>query len=184
MPVYISLLRGINVGGHKRIKMAELRALYESLGLAGAQTLLQTGNVVFKSDIDDPAQVCKLIEDGIEQQFGFHSQIILRTPDELRGVIERNPLFARSAFDPKKLLVMFLADIPALNAIDDLIEAHTGPESIDIDGREAYLYYPDGMGRSKLSNVLVEKKLGVAGTGRNWNTVTRLNELAEDFEVG
>lgn len=183
MPVFISLLRGINVGGNKRIKMADLRALYESLGFVGTQSILQTGNVVFETKLEDRDQLAQQIENGIEQRFGFHSDIIIRTVDEFRGVADKNPFLTRSAFEPGKLLVMFLRAFPDAEAIDDLITTHTGPELIHPDGQTLYLYYPDGMGRSKLSNVLIEKKLKISGTGRNWNTVTKLSALAEGFEA-
>ena len=183
MSIFVSLLRGINVGGHKKIKMADLRALYESLGLAGAQSLLQTGNVVFASDADDPAQLKQRIEAAIETQYDFHSEVIMRTADDFRELADLNPFLEQESFDPKKLLVFFLEDAPTVEAFGDLMQAHVGPETIHIDGQEAFVYYPDGMGRSKLSNVLIERKLRVVGTGRNWNTVLKIVALVEEFEI-
>ena len=159
MPVYISLLRGINVGGHKKIKMAELRALYESLGLENVQSLLQSGNVVFTSKIEDSRSLVQKIEDGIEGQFEFRCRVLIRTTNELQRVIDQNPFLGRDPFDPSKMLVMFLADVPESGALDALREAHGGPEEIQLAGEEAYIYYPNGLGRSKLSNVFIEKKL-------------------------
>ena len=92
MPVYISLLRGINVGGNKKIRMEDLRSLCQSLGLLRTQILLQSGNVVFQSDLRDRAALAGQIENGIEAQFGFHSDVLLRTTDEFRAVVSRNPL--------------------------------------------------------------------------------------------
>lgn len=180
--VYISMLRGINVGGNKKIKMDALRGLYESLGMAGAQTLLQSGNVVFKSDLTDRPALIQQLEAGIEQRFGFHSTVLLRTLGEWRDVVSRNPLPADQA-DPSKLVVMFLSDSPTQDAVDALKKTYTGPETIQIAGKEAYLYYPDGQGRSKLTNGLIERKLDVSGTVRNWNTVTKLLDLATRLEA-
>jgi uncharacterized protein (DUF1697 family) len=182
MPIYISMLRGINVGGNRKIRMDELRALYESLGMGGPQTLLQSGNIVFHSELADRPALVRRLEEGIEQRFGFHSDILLRTLDELRAVIHRNPLSAEHV-DPSKRVVMFLSGSPTQDAIDDLVKSYAGLETIQITGQEAYLYYPDGLGRSKLTNAFIERKLNVSGTARNWNTVTRLLDLAERFEV-
>jgi uncharacterized protein (DUF1697 family) len=135
MPIYISMLRGINVAGNRKIRMDELRALYESLGMEGPQTLLQSGNVVFQSELTDRPALTRRLEEGIEQQFDFHSAILLRTLDEFRAVIRRNPLSAEHA-DPSKRVVMFLSDSPSPDAIDDLVKAHAGPETIPITGQE------------------------------------------------
>jgi uncharacterized protein (DUF1697 family) len=183
MPIWISLLRGINVGGNKRIKMADLRDLYADLGLEGAQTLLQSGNVVFESDQTDPVQLGQHIEAGIQDRYGFESRIILRALDEWRQVPQRNP-FMDENFDPSKLLIFLMERMPEPSAVDALLNAHTGVERIHADGQEVYVYYPDGMGRSKLSNVVIEKQLKVAGTGRNWNTVTKLLALAAGLASG
>ncbi len=181
MPVTIALLRGINVGGKKKIKMADLRALFADLGMAGSQTLLQSGNVVFQSEQTDHSAIVRQIEQGIEQRFGFHSTVLLRTHAQFRDSVSQHPLAADDA-DPSKLVIMFLSDNPTLDAMVDLMELHIGPETIHIMGMEAYLYYPDGLGRSKLTNAFIERKLKVSGTARNWNTVTKLLALAKQFE--
>src|ERR1700683_4158985 len=105
MGVVISMLRGVNVGGKHKIKMEALRALYESLGLRGAQTLLQSGNVVFRTELKDLVALTKKIESAIERKFGFHSDVFLRTSAELRYVIGRNPFSKRAGVDASKLLV-------------------------------------------------------------------------------
>ncbi len=181
MPVYIALLRGINVSGHKKIKMADLRALVESLGFTGVQTLLQSGNVVFESTSSDPAQLAQQIEQAVETHFGFSSHILMRTPAEMNAVMARNPFTTEQETDPSKLLVMFLSAIPDAEAIDTFKQAHTGSEKVYTSGQELYLYYPDGSGRSKLTNAFIEKKLSVTGTSRNWNTVAKLVDLAASF---
>ncbi|MBZ0306624.1 MAG: DUF1697 domain-containing protein, partial [Anaerolineae bacterium] len=142
MPVYISLLRGINVGGHKKIKMADLRALVESLGFTHTQTLLQSGNILFESDPSDPVQLAQQLENAVEAHFGFSSHIIIRTPAEMNEVMERNPFSTEQETDPSKLLVMFLSALPDAEAIANFMQAHTGSEKIHASGQELYLYYP------------------------------------------
>ena len=183
MAVYISLIRGINVGGHKIIKMAALRALYDSMGLAGAQTLLQSGNVVFSADNPDPADLARQIKAGIEKSFGFPADVILRTAGEWEAVIRRNPFRKEAEIAPSKTAVMFLSGPPGTAAQESLENAHSGPEKIHFAGQELYLYYPDGMGRSKLTNVFIERHLGLTGTARNWNTVMKLAHMADGFSA-
>lgn len=176
MPVYISLLRGINVGGNKKIRMAELKMLYESLGFTNVQTLLQSGNVVFETDTDF-AQLAGQIEAGIVTTFGFESKIILRTCAQLRAVVEENPYTAPQLAEPSKALVTFLAETPAAETIQTLMNDHQGPETLRVIGQEAFVFYPDGAGRSKLTNVFIEKRLKTAGTARNWNTIMKLLDV-------
>ena len=183
MAVYISLIRGINVGGHKIIKMEALRALYDSLNLTGAQTLLQSGNVVFSADHLDRPGLARQIEEAIEKSFGFHARVILRTVREWRDVMARNPLGTEARDDPARMHVMFLSDAPTDDAKASLMKAHQGPEKLHFSGHELFLYYPDGVGRSKLTNVFIERHLGLTGTARNWNTVIKLAQMAESFEA-
>ena len=183
MPVLVSMLRGINVGGHNKINMGELRSLYESLGLQDAQTYVQSGNVVFRTKERNHAVLAKRIEEAIERRFGFRVDVIVRTASELRDVIARNPFAKRRAVDPGKLLITFLANHPSAQARDQVLKMNTDPEELHIDGREVYIYFPNGMGRSKLSWPTIGKKLGTTGTGRNWNSVTKLLEIAEQLEV-
>jgi uncharacterized protein (DUF1697 family) len=178
MAVIISLLRGVNVGGHNLVKMDALRALYESLKLRDAQTYVQSGNVVFRTDERDLVRLARRIEDGIERGFGFRPDVIIRTTAELRDAIARNPFRARPGIEPGKLLVTFLSGDP--DPKDLRIKTH--PEELKISGREVYIYYPDGMGRSKLSWMAIVKALKTTGTGRNWNSVTKLLEIAERLE--
>ena len=183
MPIYVSLLRGINVGGNKKIKMADLRALYGELGFKGTKTILQSGNVVFETDLTDSAQIAQQIEAAIEAQYGFHSKIIMRSAVEFQAVANKNPYADNSDFDPAKMLVMFLSDVPTTDALQNLKEAHTGPETIEHGGRELYLYYPEGIARSKLDNNFIDKRLKQIGTGRNWKTVNRILKLIAEFET-
>jgi len=177
------LLRGINVGGHHKIKMDALRTLYESLGLQKPQTHLQSGNVIFRTQRRDLVLLAKQIENGIEKSFGFRVDVMVRTPSDLRSVIARNPFATRSGIDPSKLLVTFLAGNPAAEAREQLFKIKFDPEELRIDGRELYIYFPNGMARPKLSGTVIEKTLKTSGTGRNWNTVTKLLEIAEKLEA-
>jgi len=181
--VIISMLRGVNVGGHKKIKMEALRALYESLKLRDAQTYVQSGNVIFRTDGREISRLAKRIEDGIERKFGFRSSVILRTAAEMREVVARNPFAKRRGIEPSKLLVSFLASDPGEEAREKIRQMKCDPEEMRIEGRELYIYFPNGIGRSKLSGAALEKTLKTPGTGRNWNSVTKMLEMAEKLEA-
>jgi uncharacterized protein (DUF1697 family) len=183
MGVVISLLRGVNLASHRRIKMDALRGLYESLGLRDVRSYLQSGNLVFRADDLNSAALARRIESGIERSFGFHTDVILRTPADLRNVIARNPFGRRRDVEPSKLLVTFLAADPTPQAVAAMHSMNTAPEEVHIAGREIYVYYPNGMARPKISFVQVEKALKTSATGRNWNTVTRLLEISEQMEA-
>src|SRR5712692_9454840 len=183
MAVIISMLRGVNVGGHNKMKMDALRALYESMKLRDARTYVQSGNVIFRTDERDMARLAKRIEDGIERKFGFQSDVILRTAAEMREVIARNPFAKRRGIEPGKLLVSFLASEPGEEARERLRQMKCDPEELRIERRELYIYFPNGMGRSKLQWARLDKILKTPGTGRNWNSVTRMLEMAEELEV-
>jgi len=176
------MLRGVNVGGHNKIKMEELRALYASLKLRGAQTLVQSGNVVFRTDEADEAALAERIAKAIGRKFGFQPGVIVRTPLEMRRAIAKNPFAGRKEVEPNKLLVTFLAAEPSAEARKKALGIDTAPEELRLLGRELYIYYPNGQARPKVPWTTIEKALGVAGTGRNWNTVTKLLEMAEALE--
>jgi uncharacterized protein (DUF1697 family) len=183
MAVIISMLRAVNVGAHNRIKMDALRAIYESLGLRDPQTYVQSGNVVFRTDKRDLVALAKRIEGAIVQGFGFRPAVILRTSGELREVIARNPFAKRRGIEPSRLLVYFLASDPGAETRDKVLRLKTEPEELRMNGRELYIYFPSGMARPKLSWAVLEKMLKVPGTGRNWNSVTKLLEMAERLEA-
>jgi len=184
MPIVISMLRGVNVGGHNKIKMDALRALYESLKFTGCQTFIQSGNVIFKTKERNLAKLSSQIQNAIERSFGFRSDVILRTSDELRDVIARNPFAKRRGIEPGKLIVAFLAGAPAAQARDNLLRLKPDPEEVRIDDRELYIYFPNGMGRSKLTWPLIERTLKISGTGRNWNSVTKMLAIADALAAG
>jgi uncharacterized protein (DUF1697 family) len=181
--VVISMLRAVNVGGHNKIKMDTLMALYKSLKLRDAQTYVQSGNVIFRTDERDMARLAKRIEDGIERKFGFRPDVILRTVAEMRDVVARNPFAKRRGIEPAKLLVSFLAGKPGEDGREKVRQMKCDPEELRIEGRELYIYFPNGQGRSKLSGAALEKMLKTQGTGRNWNSVTKMLEMAEKLEA-
>ncbi len=178
MPVLISLLRGVNVGGHRQVKMEDLRSIYESLGFKDVQTYINSGNVLFKTMARDPGPLRRRIEDAIESACGFRSDVVLRTPADLKDVIDRNPFAARSDLDARKLAIHFLANEPSAEARRRATAIDPSPEELHIHPRELYIYYTNGMARPKLSLAAIEKALQTSGTSRNWNTVRKLLELA------
>jgi len=161
MPVIISMLRGVNVGGHNLIKMDALRALYESLKLKDPRTYVQSGNVVFSTKEVDLVKLSRRIEDALERSFGFRPVLILRTAAAMRNVIERNPFAARTGLEPGKFYVAFLAREPDPEAREKVLAIRADPEELKMDGQELYIYYPDGMGRSKLSHTVLERALKI-----------------------
>jgi uncharacterized protein (DUF1697 family) len=182
MPVFISFLRGVNLAGHNKIKMDALRALYESLGFRDPQTYIQSGNVVFHTSERNAALLTKKIQDSFEKEFDFRPLVVLRSAAELRAVIAANPFAKRKDIEPNRFLVTFLAAAPAAEALSAALKIKTDPEELRIVGSEAFIYFPNGMARPKLSWPAIERILKTTGTGRNWNTVNKLLAIAESFE--
>jgi uncharacterized protein (DUF1697 family) len=179
--VYISMLRGINLG-KRRVKMDDLRALYESLGLTEAKTYVQSGNVVFKSKLKDEGKLAALIEKGIHQRYGFESDVVLRSADELEEVVAKNPFAKRTDVVPAKLLVWFVREAPSAAVRKAVLAVPAEPEELKLGKREIYCYFPNGQARPKIKWASVEKALAVPGTGRNWNSVTQLLAMARAME--
>jgi uncharacterized protein (DUF1697 family) len=179
MTGFVSLLRGINVGGNRKIRMDDLKELYASLGFKDVIPYIQSGNVVFHSDDTDVTQLRRHIEDGIEKKFGFHVEVIIRTSAELSEIIHKNPFQGQESKESKWVVVLFLAARPDNSAQEDLLKSYVGPEELFILGKEMYIYYTNGIGRSKLSLSLIEKKLKTVGTARNWNTILQLQKLLQ-----
>jgi uncharacterized protein (DUF1697 family) len=165
------------------IKMDALKALCLSLKLKDPQTYVQSGNVVFRTEEKDYKKLAKRIQDAIEKTFGFRPGVVLSTTAELQDVVARNPFAKRSGIEPGKLLVNFLAADPGKDAREKALAIKIGPEELHLIGREAYIYFPDGQGRSKLPWAAIERALGISGTGRKWNSVTKMLEMAEKMEL-
>ncbi len=177
MTTIVCLLKGVNLG-NRRMKMETLRAACESLGLRNPCTLLQSGNVVFDTAAEDLPALAGRIEQAIRDTFGFHSDVVLRTASEMRQVVDASPFAARSGLHPGKLVVTFLAADPGEKARQAALLLRSEPEELHILGRELYIYFPNGMGRTKLPLAKIEKTFGAPATSRNWNTVTKLLDMA------
>jgi uncharacterized protein (DUF1697 family) len=173
---HIALLRGVNLAGRRSVAMADLRAFAEALGFAEVRTLLNSGNLVFRSDAQSSADLERLLESECEQQLGLHTDFHVRSAKEWRDMIARNPFAAEAKRDPARLIMFCLKRPPGASAFKALQAAVIGSERVMGYGRHAYIYYPDGQGRSKLTVAMIDKAIG-AGTGRNWNTVTKLSAL-------
>lgn len=171
---YIAFLRGINVGGKNRIKMADLKLWFELNGFKNIKTYLQSGNIIFESDSTDITRITRNMEICLYKNFGFPIKVIIRSLDELHRIIEGNPFLKDPEYQHTKMHVTLLRDQRNKN-----IDVKKGPnEKFEYNGREIYLYLPDGYSRTKLANNLWEKKLNVIATTRNWKTVNKILELS------
>jgi uncharacterized protein (DUF1697 family) len=168
---HVALLRGINVGGKSTVSMAKLKTTFEALGFDDVATYINSGNVVFQGSKPSAAT----IEKRIEKDFGRNVSVLLRTPRQLEAIAKGNPW---PKAEPKRLHVYFLSGKPTAKAIGALDPDRSPPGEFKVAGREVYLHTPDGIGRSKLTIDYFERTLGVRATARNWNTVTKLIELA------
>jgi uncharacterized protein (DUF1697 family) len=175
MPRHIALLRGINVGSNNRIAMADLRELLAANGFEDPRTLLQSGNVVLSSR-KRPDTVARELHDLIQERFRFDIGIVVRSRDELAAAVEANPFEIDG--EPKNLHVTFLSGDPDPEAAARLEAGVQAPERLAVHGREIYVWYANGMMGSPAAKLLAETDLGVVPTARNWNTVTKLLELA------
>jgi uncharacterized protein (DUF1697 family) len=174
MTTQIALLRGVNVGGNGKVKMDELRELCEGMGLQRVRTYIQSGNIVFVG----PKGAGERLGAEILKAFGVRTFVVIRTLEEMRGIAARNPF---PGVDPKKLLVSFLQGTPAAEAVERVNQMGIAPEEVSIHGSDMYIHFPLGQGVSKLPMAKMEKTLGFAGTGRNWNTVLALLAMAEEI---
>lgn len=181
MKKYIALLRGINVGGQKKIKMQELRVQLAASGLEHVITYIQSGNLVFKSTMNS-----KEVRDHIEQQlhsaYGFEVPTIIREPDELSAVIQANPFLKDSEKSVDRLYLTVLDEIPTNDLVAKLNELDFSPEAFSLDGKNIYFHSPLGYGKAKMNNNFFENKLKVKATTRNWKTANKLVELAAEMD--
>jgi uncharacterized protein (DUF1697 family) len=177
MTAWVALLRAVNVGGKNRLPMAELRDALSGDGLAGVSTLLQSGNVLFHSDEPEQATVAR-IGDTIEAAFGLRVGVVVRSAAELAAITGRNPFLETGReLDPATLHVVFLSKRPTAAAVTTLDPDRSPPDTFAVDGREVYLSYPNGSGRTRLTLDYLERQLETQGTARNWRTVQRLDAL-------
>ncbi len=179
MQTYISILRGINVSGQKKILMTDLKELFNKLAFKNVTTYIQSGNVVFQSDAKlSDVKFAEKIEAAIFKKYGFKVPVIIRTKEELENIIYSNPFLKEININLEKLHVTFLSEKSDKTLIDLIKHFDYSPDKFYIIEKEVYLHIPGGYGETKLSNKFFENKLKVAATTRNWKTVNKLFEIA------
>jgi len=175
---WIALLRGVNLGPSRRLLMTDLTAVFTALGFAGAKTLLQSGNVVFRAAEKSAAKLEKLLAIETEKRLGLKTTYLLRSAAEWTAIVAANPFPKEAATDPGRTVLVALQAAPTTAQVAALAKANPGREKMKAIGRELYTYYPDGQGQSKLTSPLIDRHLGGVSTARNWNTVLKLARLA------
>ncbi|HYK77648.1 MAG TPA: DUF1697 domain-containing protein [Daejeonella sp.] len=179
MTTYISMLRGINVSGHKKILMADLKALYENLNFQNVSTYIQSGNVIFHSDENlSDQQFAEKIRSQIFNQYGFEVPVLIRTLSQLQNTLSSNPFLKQEGIDLEKLHVTFLSEKPNPANLTGIQSNIYLPDEFIISEQEIFLHCPINYGETKLSNKFFESKLKVLATTRNWKTVNKLVEIA------
>lgn len=178
MTKYISIHRGINVSGHKLIKMDALKKMYEKLNFENIQTYIQSGNVIFSANNKDTKELEKIISSKIEKEFGFDVPVIVISVKTLETIIGNNPFTKDNQKDIAFLHITFLAEIPTGFDKESIIEKKDPDEEIAFTSNAVYLYCPNGYGKTKLNNNFLENKLKVRATTRNWKTTNELLKLA------
>ena len=158
--------------------MAELRGVFESLGLERVRTYVQSGNVIFESRSTSPKRIGAAVEQAISDSFGLGVSVVIRSRSELKRIAKEHP-FASDGVANTSLHVVFLADTPSSKAVRSLDPDRSPPDRFVVRGREIYLLFPKGSGRSKLTIDYFERQLGSRATARNWNTVLKLLEMME-----
>jgi uncharacterized protein (DUF1697 family) len=179
VPIHVALLRGINVGGHQLVAMTDLRGMLTKLGFTGVQSLLQSGNIVFRGDQRAAATVETLLETEARKRLRVDVRFFVRSRDEWDAIVTKNPFPDEAERDPAHLVAMCLKRVVGKKEIEALQAAISGREIARGAGRDIYLVYPDGIGRSKLTNAVIERTLGTSGTARNWNTVLKIKALVQ-----
>jgi uncharacterized protein (DUF1697 family) len=181
MKTYIAILRGINVSGHNIIKMDALKALFEKLGFQQVKTYVQSGNIVFKGNEENADALANKISSRIKKEIGYDVPVIVLTSDTLRQITAENPFPGQPGKDDSYFHVTFLSEKPTQADIEAIQAKKQGEEELAFTGRAVYLYCPLGYGKSKLTNNLIEAKLKVGATTRNWRTTLKLLEMAESL---
>jgi len=179
MPIHVALLRGVNVVGNTMVAMSDLRDVLAELGFTDVRSLLQSGNLVFRTDrrLSGPS-LERVLEAATTKRLGRESPTYMaRSAAEWKTLIDANPFPAAAKRDPSHLLVMFLKTPAAAGKVKALRAAIRGRETIEAVGKHLYVIYPDGVGKSKFTHALIERHLATRATGRNWNTVLKLAAL-------
>lgn len=181
MTTYISILRGINVTGHNKLPMTDLKKLYGDLKLKNPVTYIQSGNVLFQSEERDKSAMAKKITKGISNKYGYDVPVLILTVQEIAAIIKNNPFPKKKGIDTNKLHVTFLEMKPQKENADKIDNRLFDPDQFMIIEKTVYLYCPDGYGRTKLNNNFFENKLKVTATTRNWRTVNELLKISESL---
>ena len=174
MARYVALLRGINVGGNKKVPMADLKAMTESVGFTEVKTLLQSGNMVFSGKSVATSKLEAQLEKSTRVEIGVDCSYMVRTDAEWRDIVKANPFAAMAKSDPSHLLVQVCKSAPTADALKALRAYAVPGEDLKLMGRELFICYPHGVGESKLAAALTRPVLGVPSSGRNWNTVLKI----------
>ena len=177
MPRYVALLRSVNVAGHGRIAMDQLRASFDALGYTDVTTYIQTGNVLFTTGSKSQTGISSAIEERLDEDFGGSPAVLLRSVADFGRVASSSP-YAKAGADTGRHHVTFLATSPSRAALDGLRLPPSGRDELGVDGKEVYVHTPDGYANTKYTGTFLERRLGVVSTTRNWNTVTKLGALA------
>jgi uncharacterized protein (DUF1697 family) len=179
MTQYIAILRGINVGGNRKVKMADLKELFTGLGFTEISTYIQSGNVLFSSaKAEDTVALGDKLEQAIVDTFGFDVPVIVRTVEELQQAVATNPFYALPDSDIERLHLTFLKTAPEADKLDAINQINHTPDQFNIIGNHAFVYCSGRYSESKLTNSFFEKKLKVPATTRNWKTVLKLVDLS------
>lgn len=172
----MSLLRGINVGGHRKIKMAELRKMYEDLGFENVKSYIQSGNIIFQSQSTESSGFEKQLEEAILENFGFEVPVIVRQKHEWQKVIQENPFLVNNT-PIEELCLTFLSETPQTHSLDQLKSQETENDQIKVIGKHAYLKILGPYHKTPLNNNWIEKTLKVKATTRNWKSVLKIEEM-------
>ncbi|MBC7605464.1 MAG: DUF1697 domain-containing protein [Burkholderiales bacterium] len=178
---YIALLRGINVSGHKIIKMELLQKALQELDVKNISTYIQSGNILFQSEVADKGKLAHQISGVIVKHFGFDVPVMVFSPEELKKVVADNPYAHQKIQDAAQPYVAFLSEPPHLPLLEMLQSVPSGKDTFVLVEKVLYLFYADSAGNTKLSNAVIENKLKLKSTMRNWKTVKKLIELADQL---
>jgi uncharacterized protein (DUF1697 family) len=173
---YVALLRGINVGGKNKLSMQDLVEMFVKAGCDNVRSFIQSGNVIFSAAPGAPERLPSLISTRITKRFGYKIPLVVRSAEQVGKVLSDNP-FLKPGVAEEELRVLFLADMPASQRVENLDPNRSPPDAFKVRGQEIYLRLPNGAGRTKLTNQYFDSKLGTTSTSRNWRTVTKLFEL-------
>lgn len=171
---YVALLRAVNLPSHNKVAMRDLVSLSAALDLETPSSLLQSGNLLFRSGRRDPALLERMLEAATAERLDVQTDFFVRSAAEWRALIVGNPFAAEAKVAPGHLVALCLKGEPGRTGASALQKAIVGRETAHVSGRHVYLVYPDGIGSSRLTTAVIEKAIGMRATGRNWNTVLKI----------